>query len=495
MLTGWSLNIYPNIKGKERCRSSRFANYFFGIWRSVLQYKKNVVLFAALITAVLVLLAGCGRNRIVELKKEHLFSLPVGTDEEEIGVLRESSGRFVGPAHVLFRNGFFFTVDSVNQKIMKTTTPGDVILIIADGEMVEDEGDSVMKTKQKKYYDFNQIGLIEVDHENNVYVEDMFLEKTEVETVIDIFSIDDEAIDEEKEYEEKYMSYILKFDRLGSIVHLIGENGIDSDPFYYVYNIDIDRDGYLVVMTGNDEWNAWTYYRFSPEGERLEKYTLTSDDMIMQPDQDNRAYFVMDVLPTEKPGQILYWTSKYETSLDTKEVKKEEDLWGEEIEIEDYDRYRAKEQGVDKEEQEQGIRDLLNYSISFYDLGSSSVVNSHQWEVGLGNEVESTQEFLGIDGNQNCFFWKYIDKNKAVITILRPDGSFITKRSFQFENDGIWMDLQIAPDGSVSAIKIDEWNVHYYRWRSDKLINNKREKLTFRDFIMAKVEGFKNANR
>jgi hypothetical protein len=57
------------------------------------------------------------------------------------------------------------------------------------------------------------------------------------------------------------------------------------------------------------------------------------------------------------------------------------------------------------------------------------------------------------------------------------------------------MNLQIAPDGSVSAIKIDEWNVHYYRWRSDKLINNKREKLTFRDFIMAKVKGFKNANR
>jgi hypothetical protein len=299
----------------------------------VLQYKKNTVLFAVLITAVLVFLAGCGRNRIVELKKEYLFSLPVGTNEEEIGVLREGSGRFVGPAHVLFRNGFFFTVDSVNQKIMKTTTPGDVILVIADGETVEDEGDSVMKTKQKKYYDFNQIGLIEVDHDNNVYVEDMFLEKTEVETVIDIFSIDDEVIDEEKEYEEKYMSYILKFDRLGSIVHRIGENGINSDPFYYVYNIEIDRDGHLIVMTGSDEWNAWTYFRFSPEGQRLEKYTLTTDDVIMQPDQDNRAYFVIDVLPTEKPGQILYWTSKYETSLDTKEVKKEEDLWGEEIEI------------------------------------------------------------------------------------------------------------------------------------------------------------------
>ena len=49
----------------------------------------------------------------------------------------------------------------------------------------------------------------------------------------------------------------------------------------------------------------------------------------------------------------------------------EEDLWGEEIEIDDYDRYRARAEDADKEEQVQGIRDLLHYSISFYDFQSS----------------------------------------------------------------------------------------------------------------------------
>ena len=145
-----------------------------------MQYKKIMLLFTAIVTAVMLFVAGCGKNRIVELKKEYLFSLPVGMDEEEIGILRESSGRFMGPAHVLFRNGFFFTVDTVNQKILKTTTPGDVILIIADGETMKNDDESVLKTKQRKYYDFNQIGLIEVDNENNIYVEDMFLKKTEL---------------------------------------------------------------------------------------------------------------------------------------------------------------------------------------------------------------------------------------------------------------------------------------------------------------------------
>ena len=470
-----------------------------GAWSKMLRYKNITTLSAVLITLMFMgmsgILQGCGRTRIVELKKEHLFSLPVGKEDEEIGILRENNGRFVGPAHVLFRNGFFYTVDTVNQKIMKTTTPGDVILTIADGEMEQNEHDSTLRTKQKTYFDFNQIGVIEVDNENNIYVEDMFLEKTEVETVIDIFSIDDDSIDEEKEYEEKYMSHILVFDRLGTFLHRIGNSGIGSDPFYYMYDIEIDNSGCLVVMTGNDEWDAWTYHRYSPDGELIEKYTLTSEDVLAQTEQEHRAYFVMNVIPTEQPGQVLYWTSKYETSLDSTEVKKEEDLWGEEIEIDDYDRQRARKEDTEKGEQVQSIRDLLHYKISFYDFESASIVNSHQWETALNNEVESTEEFIGLDGYQNCFFWKYIDKNKAVITILRPDGSFITKRSFLFESDGIWMDLQIALDGSVSAIKIDESNVHYYRWRSDRLISTRQEKQTLREFIMARVEGFKNANR
>ena len=173
----------------------------------------------ALVTCILFLLlsvGGCGQKRIVELKKEHLFSLPIGSAEEEIGILREKNGRFVGPGSVLFRNGFFFVVDSVNQKIMKITTPGDVILTIADGTTEDTGDDEVLRTKQKRYYDFNRIGHITVDGENNLYVEDLFLQKTQTETVIDIFSID-EGIGQD--YEESYRSYILKFDRLGSFLY------------------------------------------------------------------------------------------------------------------------------------------------------------------------------------------------------------------------------------------------------------------------------------
>ena len=448
----------------------------------------------ALVTCILFLLlsvGGCGQKRIVELKKEHLFSLPIGSAEEEIGILREKNGRFVGPGSVLFRNGFFFVVDSVNQKIMKITTPGDVILTIADGTTEDTGDDEVLRTKQKRYYDFNRIGHITVDGENNLYVEDLFLQKTQTETVIDIFSID-EGIGQD--YEESYRSYILKFDRLGSFLYKIGKDGIDSEPFYFVYRIEIDSEGNLVVVTGDDSWETWTYYLFDPLGSLLEKRTIVREDIVEANTEADQTSFIMDIVPTSKRDEIVCWLSQYVTSQDTKEIKKEEDLWGEEIEIEDYDRYRE-EKKEEKGQTTESVRDLLHYDLLFYDLGTDSINHRQRWEMGESTQVETTEEFFGIDHHLNCFFWKYIDRNKSVITILDPDGSFVTKRSFHFEDDGIWMNLDVAADGSVTAVKIDEWEVHVYRWRSDRLTSSKREKMTLKEFFIDKIEGFRNANR
>ncbi len=140
-------------------------------------------------------------------------------------------------------------------------------------------------------------------------------------------------------------------------------------------------------------------------------------------------------------------------------------------------------------------RDLLYYELLFYDLKSGSEERSHKWETSMNNSVETTEEFLGIDGLLNCFFWKYVDKHKSVISIRDPNGNVVTQRSFVFDEDGLWTNLAVALDGSVSAIKINGSKVHFYRWRSDRLIYDKREKQTLREFIIEKIEGFKNANR
>ncbi len=447
------------------------------------------VLISMLFFGLILVFYGCSKGRVEELKKEKLFAISIGDDEEEIGVVKEPNGQFIGPSNVLFRNGFFYVVDTVNAKILKITTPGDVILVLARGYEQNDQEDDILRTKQRKYYPFNTIGQIAIDNENNIYIEEKTIEKLPEKDEIDLFITDSSY---EEESDEIYKSHILKFDRLGNYLFRIGEDGKGSDPFYYVYKMEVDAHGNLIIITADENWKSWVYHKFDRDGNMIFKSKLHVDDVFTVEDMEDTAFFIMDVLPVCSSSDLIYWISVYNTSYDTKEIRKEEDLWGEEIEIDDLD--SLKEQMEETEKKANG-RDLLYYKLLYYNLETNEIDKSYKWENRLVDQVASTEELFGIDGQTNSFFWKYINNTKAIISIYRPNGSLITRRGFVFENEGLWTNVQVAIDGSVCALKIDDKKLHFYRWRSDKLINNKGEKVTIREFIKDKIQEFKNANR
>jgi len=454
---------------------------------------KIIRILLPILAGTFLIIYGCGKNRVLELKKEKLFSIPIGRSEEQIGVQRRKNGEFHGPGAVLFRNGFFFFFFSVNQKIMKITTPGDIILVISKGNNQGNTGgeaDNVLRTKERKIYNFDTISQIAVDNENNLYVQNVFIKKEKQESVIDIISLDDNVGDEGANYTESYMSYILKFDRLGNFKYRIGKNGINTDPFYYVYKITTDFNGNLIILTADEAWENWTYYVYDNEGKLIERHTINREKILGSNKPVDRVSFIMDVCPEVNDKKLVYWVSQYETANDTRSIKKSEDAWGEEIEIENFDETKSTDQSVKK-----SMNDLLFYKLVRFDVTSDDIISSYTWETGLNHSTDTTQEFLGIDGKSDGFLWKYVGKNRSVVTIVRPDGTVVAKRSFSFEDDGLWTNVQVAVDGSVYAIKIDDKKAYFYRWRSDELLGAKREKIGVRDFILEKIEEFKNANR
>ena len=453
-------------------------------------YRKSVITSIFLLALVLVLSFGCTGNGISELKKERLFSVRIGEGEEQIGVVREKSGRFHGPSTLIFKNGFFYLVDSVNQKILKITTPGDIILTLSKGMNDTSDDETVLRTKQRTSYELNDIGRIAVDNENCIWVEDRYLEAAPEKEEIDLLLSDDLP---EEGAEEILKSYILKFDRLGRFVMRIGTGGKGTQPFYYIYKMAVDRDGNLTVLTASDEWGSWTVYRYDTEGTLLDQCSLT-EDVITGKIQagEEQEHFVMDLYPACNEEHLLFWISLYETRWDTKKLKREEDLWGEEIEIDNLE-------GVAKDEEKRRngyVRDLLYYKLFYYDISRKTITRTYSWENRLETNPGSTTEFFGIDAETNGFLWKYVNNSKSIVTIFRPNGSVIARRSFVFEDDGLWTNVHVDEDGSVSALKIDNEAVHFYRWRSDRLITpGREEKLTMREFIQERVEEFRNANR
>lgn len=461
-----------------RINNGEFSNSI--LWITVFIFLISIMLFPS-----------CMRRGVEELEKERLFSIPIGKGEEYVGVIRETNGQLQGPSHILFENGFFFIVDSVNQKLLKITTPGDVILTIEKGEGSGKDDENILRTKQSKNYNFNQIGNITVDKENNIYIEDISVQKRKLKSIIDVLS-KGEVVEEEGNFEEVYMSHILKFDRLGNFLFKIGVDGRDTEPFYHIFKISTTRDGNLIVLTTDEEWENWTYYKFDEDGNKVMMKVIKSKDLIASEDMKGKAYFIMDVFPSNYSDRLLYWVSLYETLYDTKGVKKEEDTWEEEIELENYEAVKKKEEQVPKIEI---MKDLLYYKLIQYDVVTDEFNTTMKWQMDGGNRVEPTEELLGVDGEFNGFLWKYLDKNRSVITMVNKEGSVVERRSFFFEDDGIWMNVQVASDGSVAGIKIDDKYVHFYRWRSDKLLREKKEKFTLKKFFRDKIEGFRNANR
>ncbi len=448
----------------------------------------TIIVAFFLAAGLLALIFSCSNQKVEELKKEQSFTIPIGAGEEEIGVIKEQNGIFSSPDTLVFKNGFFYVVDSVNQKILKITIPGDVILVLSRGIKKQDSAENVLRTKQRKHFQFNNIGKIAVDNENNIYVEDRFTQKLPEKTEIDIFETGNNS---EGENNEIIVSQILKFDRLGNFQYRIGKNGVNTDPFYYLYKTIVDDSGNLIVLAADDEWQNWTYKKFDPEGSLIFSDTISSDTIFDTNNLEDSAYFILDVFPVSSTGHLLFWVSHYDTSHDTENFNAEKEMWGEEIEIENFER-----QGVIGKVDEQGfVRDLLYYKLLYYNTDDRKIDRSYKWETRMGTQHGATEEFLGIDGNINGFLWRYVDSTKAIISILRPNGTLFVRRSFVFEDDGIWTNINVAVDGSISALKIDDELLHFYRWRSDRLLISKQETVTVKEFIKDKIIEFKNANR
>lgn len=454
--------------------------------------QKNYLLIFLVFILIFFSIFGCARNRIHELEKEELFRLPIGTEDNSVGVRKTGSGMVMFPNQIVYKNGFFYMVDRVNSRIMKVTSRGDVIMILSKpkkGEPVEVESEDVIRTKHRNYYDFDTIGSIAVDNENNIYIENKFLKKVKRK------KNDVELLGLEEQYEEEiYFSYILKFDRLGYFQYALGMGGKDTDPFFYIYKITTNNDGNLVAITTDEEEKNWNYYEFTGSGKLVYKKSIVIDDIFNLRDIENATYFVMDVYPSLKDRKLIFWISLYDTSHDTKEIKKEEAFWGEEIEIENIEEYQKKQQ----KESKNHPRDLLYYKLLYYDMNTGKVVSTYKWEERKEmkeQNISSTEELLGFDRYLNGYLWKYAGNNSAIITIFKPNGENITRRRFSFDEDGLWANISVDPDGSISATKVTSRDVCFYIWRTEKLIHVPSEKKGFIELIKEKIRELINANR
>ena len=82
-----------------------------------------------LICLLILCFVGCNVREKKNTQVKKIFSFPIGYDKEELGLLPEKSANEVS-LDFCYSNGFFYISDKINNKILKVTETGVVVLTI-----------------------------------------------------------------------------------------------------------------------------------------------------------------------------------------------------------------------------------------------------------------------------------------------------------------------------------------------------------------------------
>lgn len=132
-------------------------------------------------------------------------------------------------------------------------------LQILDGsptpELIIGSLQSIDKNKFKTVnFNFNIIGSITMDDDNNLYVQNRLLTKS--------------SAGGDQEGANFSPSYILVFNENGELQYTMGKTGTPDIPFFYIEKLFIDSDDRLFVLSRT--FNTWELFRFNKK--KREKY-------------------------------------------------------------------------------------------------------------------------------------------------------------------------------------------------------------------------------
>ncbi|MEE1291579.1 MAG: hypothetical protein UHW86_11195 [Spirochaetota bacterium] len=256
------------------------------------------------ISLLCLILIGCNVREKKNTQIKNIFSLPIGYDKEELGLLPEKSASEAA-IDFCYNNGFFYISDKINNKILKVTETGVIVLTIYNQEnyphlipnssntIDTDTTSDVNREYLKLYssYPLEHPGVIAADIEKNIYV------------------VNREPM--HKKYGEQNQiedEFILKFDSHGQLQYKIGKNGssmssADVEPFNYISRVATDVNSNLIVMEGYSE--DLKIYKYSKDGTLLYQTMLTKSKLPLSKNEMNAVVLLIDAVAGYAEDEIL----------------------------------------------------------------------------------------------------------------------------------------------------------------------------------------------
>lgn len=343
-----------------------------------------------LISLLSVCLTGCFNVR--EKKNTHIkqiFTFPIGYDKEELGFLPEKRASEAA-LDFCYNNGFFYISDKVNNKVLKVTETGVIILTIYNQEnyphlipnssdVDADSSENYEYLKLYASYPLEQPRAIAADIEKNIYI------------------VNREPL--HKKYGEQNLiedEFILKFDSHGKLVYKIGKNGNSAflgeniEPFNYVNKVVTDMNSNVIVIEGYSE--NLKIFKYSKDGELLCQTVLSKSKLPLSKNELSNTILLIDAVPGYLENEILVIYQ-----FVSREITNSIELF--QLEYEKIFRYNIKDDKIDKM--------ILKTSPEYEDL---SKLKCNPAVTELYGDMKMIQHpmptFIGCDNYSNIYMYQ-----------------------------------------------------------------------------------------
>ncbi|MBR6199763.1 MAG: hypothetical protein IKQ61_05815 [Spirochaetales bacterium] len=360
-----------------------------------------------------------------------VFALKLGYDENNVGMKLSEHNLIDCGIDIIHRNNFFYITDKVNEKIMKFTERGELLLVIYNpdtndvfaqhglAEEAENAESGYISTKIYRSYPLIKPEKIEADSDRNIYVVDNNQEYKKVN--------DDKTVCDQ---------LILKFDNEGNLAYKLGRTGIGNVPFGFISMLMTDNHDNLLVLESDD--NGYALTKFDKDGQLIKRGVILSNAAPRQKSEEDYIVDVVSVKPSRFDDEIYITCQYIRENVESRLISRFETVY------EKIYRYSFQNETFSKM--------IMTISPKYADLtkygGGVKEMYSDPKKVMLPME-----ELVGMDGGHNRFFVRQsvsipgMNNNNYSLSVYSPDGHEIFAKNVTYPLDIIYTSPVFVSDG------------------------------------------------
>lgn len=376
-------------------------------------------------------LAGCARGRAPELVAEPLFALELGRLEDQVDLFQPAGSPMSGRTRIAMRDGLFYVSNGAARKIMVFSSYGELLFLIYDPQAnptptlaSEPSEPGTVSTRGAVAHPFQDPGEIAVSSEKVLYVDDAAPPARVVKDPAGTLS-----------------RVVLRFDRRGTPLAPLGQEGPQGTPFPFISALHVTDDDELVVVCRLAA--AWVVYWFTRDGALRHQVEI---DQAHLPPIDESGYLasLVSIVP-DLAEPVLYLLLYYYPSAS----------------------------GTASAGVVARVHPLDLRSRRYAEAIELPVNPARRERVGFKAQdiARPPYDLIGAGSNGHLYLLGYSDSNLFNLVVLGRDGRTRGRAYVVIEDSELsYRDVRLAPSGIIYGLLCGQTKADVAWWRADRLL-------------------------